>query len=318
MTKLSLVKNFLTYAAAGTMALSGAGCAAGASGAGPRQAFQEQAVPSFPEVGAENFGDAVFGSRKLVIVDFYDRSCAPCRRVQPLLADIAARHGKDIRVYTLDPDKEEKLAVTLNRDYALKIGNYPFMAAFREGKLVSTLSAPIEKEKLEQWVSDALEKSPPAAFRPLSLEPMTAKASDENFLTDVLGSKGRVLVSLCSDKVAACGDLQIGRIAARQAGNLRVINMDVEDSTGSIAFLQSLNGGGEIKVPYLYLLQDGVPQASFPPEKEWWRTALLLEKIIEKIDAGEGPKPGQPYKYAPREASLGAGRGSWAVAASPK
>ena len=47
---------------------------------------------------------------KPAIVDFYADWCGPCRKVSPILAELAAEYGDEIYVYKINVDKEKELA----------------------------------------------------------------------------------------------------------------------------------------------------------------------------------------------------------------
>ena len=49
---------------------------------------------------------------KPCIIDFYADWCGPCRRVAPVLKDLAKRYKDDIVIYKINVDKERDLAGT--------------------------------------------------------------------------------------------------------------------------------------------------------------------------------------------------------------
>ncbi|MDR2497531.1 MAG: thioredoxin [Tannerellaceae bacterium] len=52
----------------------------------------------------------VYEGSKPCIIDFYADWCAPCRKVAPILKELAATYTDDIVVYKIDVDAEEELA----------------------------------------------------------------------------------------------------------------------------------------------------------------------------------------------------------------
>ncbi len=52
----------------------------------------------------------VYEGKKPCIVDFYADWCGPCKKVAPILAELATKYKNQIIVYKVDTDKERALA----------------------------------------------------------------------------------------------------------------------------------------------------------------------------------------------------------------
>lgn len=52
----------------------------------------------------------VYEGDKPCIIDFYAEWCGPCKKVAPILKDLAMRYKDDIVIYKIDVDKEKELA----------------------------------------------------------------------------------------------------------------------------------------------------------------------------------------------------------------
>ena len=59
---------------------------------------------------AENFEKEVLQSEKPVLVDFYADWCGPCKKVSPILKELAAQYKDDIVIYKINVDNEKELA----------------------------------------------------------------------------------------------------------------------------------------------------------------------------------------------------------------
>ncbi len=52
----------------------------------------------------------VYKGDKPAIVDFYATWCGPCKRVAPIMEELAAEYDGQINIYKVDTDKEKELA----------------------------------------------------------------------------------------------------------------------------------------------------------------------------------------------------------------
>lgn len=61
-------------------------------------------VTPTPVRTAEQFQEVVLDSPLPVIVDVWSQSCAPCRRLVPVLVDVATRYKERVRVVEISTD----------------------------------------------------------------------------------------------------------------------------------------------------------------------------------------------------------------------
>lgn len=52
----------------------------------------------------------VYEGDKPCIIDFYADWCGPCKRIAPVLKELAAQYKDDVYIYKIDVDKESELA----------------------------------------------------------------------------------------------------------------------------------------------------------------------------------------------------------------
>ena len=77
----------------------------------------------------ENFNDIINGNQ-LTLVDFFATWCGPCKQMHPVLEQLKASEGKNLRIIKLDIDKNEALAS------AYRIQSVPTLMLFRNGELL--------------------------------------------------------------------------------------------------------------------------------------------------------------------------------------
>jgi len=79
----------------------------------------------------------------VVLVDFYQASCAPCRALEPRLEAFARRHAGELRVFQVDVDEDFETP----RRYGVR--SLPTLLVFRDGKQSGRLDGLIIDDDLE-------------------------------------------------------------------------------------------------------------------------------------------------------------------------
>lgn len=80
-----------------------------------------------------NFENEVLNSDKTVLLDFWASWCAPCRRVVPIVEEIADER-MDIKVGKINVDEEPELANKFS------IMSIPTLVVMKNGKIVQQVS----------------------------------------------------------------------------------------------------------------------------------------------------------------------------------
>ncbi len=81
----------------------------------------------------QTFQADVLGSDKPVLVDFWAEWCGPCRKVGPILEEIASEHGDKLTVVKLNVDENSATAQAYN------VVSIPTMNVYQGGKVVKTI-----------------------------------------------------------------------------------------------------------------------------------------------------------------------------------
>ena len=79
-------------------------------------------------INLKNFQEEVLNSEKPVLLDFWAPWCGPCRRVVPIVEEIA-REREDIKVGKINVDEEPELAMQFG------VMNIPTLMVMRNGKV---------------------------------------------------------------------------------------------------------------------------------------------------------------------------------------
>ncbi len=101
-------------------------------------------------VGDNDFADAVLGSDKPVLVDFWAEWCGPCKMIGPSLEEISDELGEQVTIVKLNID-----------DHPDTPGRYgvrgiPTMILFKNGEIVDTKVGAAPKAQLKEWLENAL------------------------------------------------------------------------------------------------------------------------------------------------------------------
>jgi thioredoxin 1 len=90
-----------------------------------------------------SFGDLI-QSEKPVLVDFFAEWCGPCKMMAPILQQVKAKMGGDIRIVKIDVDKNTAVAQTFG------IQGVPTLIIFQQGKVKWRQSGVVQAGILEE------------------------------------------------------------------------------------------------------------------------------------------------------------------------
>jgi thioredoxin 1 len=86
--------------------------------------------------------ESIISDNKPVIVDFHAVWCAPCKMQTPILKEVAAKLGDNVKVIKIDVDQNNQIAMRYN------IQSVPTLIIFKEGKPVWRQSGVASKSQL--------------------------------------------------------------------------------------------------------------------------------------------------------------------------
>ena len=97
-----------------------------------------------------SFKQDVLQSNKPVLVDFWAEWCAPCRKVSPLLEEIAGEMPDQLEIVKLNADENPETVRTY------RVMSLPTMTLFKNGEPVKQIIGARPKRELVRLIESAL------------------------------------------------------------------------------------------------------------------------------------------------------------------
>lgn len=106
------------------------------------------------QVGTADWDAEVLGSGKPVLVDLWAEWCAPCRKVSPIVDEIAGERDGSLGVFKLNVDDDPEVAMRYG------VSSIPTLLVFRDGQEVGRVVGALPKPRIEAQLDEALSGSP--------------------------------------------------------------------------------------------------------------------------------------------------------------
>lgn len=101
-------------------------------------------------VGDKDFEDVVIKSEKPVLVDFWAPWCGPCLAIAPVLDALAEEYSEKIHVVKMNVEENAQVPASIG------VRSLPFLAMFKDGKLVESLAGAYPKNKIAEMIDQVV------------------------------------------------------------------------------------------------------------------------------------------------------------------
>ena len=97
-----------------------------------------------------NFDSAVLASNTPVLVDFWATWCEPCKRIEPVIKELAAHYSGKFVVGKLNIEESPATA----RRFMVR--NMPTFMIFKNGEVAATQMGAVAKSQMMQFIDRAI------------------------------------------------------------------------------------------------------------------------------------------------------------------
>ena len=95
----------------------------------------------------ENFNAKVLESEQPVLVDFFATWCGPCKRVAPVVDEIASEVAGKAYVYKVDIDQSPDIAAQY------RVNSVPTLISFEHGQIKNKTVGAVPKQQIMQLLA---------------------------------------------------------------------------------------------------------------------------------------------------------------------
>jgi len=98
------------------------------------------------KIGDAQFDAEVVKSDRLTLVDFGATWCGPCKKLHPIMEELAEDFGDKIKVFEVDVGDSPQTAMKFG------VTGVPQLLFFRDGKVKETVVGLLPKSKIEEKI----------------------------------------------------------------------------------------------------------------------------------------------------------------------
>ncbi len=107
-------------------------------------------MPGMVKVGDGDFDAVVLASDRLTLVDFGAEWCGPCKKLHPMMEELAVAFGDRIKVVEVDVGESPHVAMKYG------ILSVPQLLFFKDGKVLETVVGLLPKSRIEAKIEEHL------------------------------------------------------------------------------------------------------------------------------------------------------------------
>ena len=107
-------------------------------------------MPEVVDVDDQSFQAEVLDSDKPAIIDFWAEWCAPCRTIAPIIKELAAQYGDQVKIVKMDIDANPSTP----GQYGVRA--IPTVLAFKDGQVAQQLQGARPKSDFEEMVKNLI------------------------------------------------------------------------------------------------------------------------------------------------------------------
>lgn len=93
----------------------------------------------------DSYHNEVMGTEKVVVIDFWATWCGPCKRMAPVVEEVAKDYP-DVKVCKVNVDEEPELS------NAFKIVSIPTIVVIKNGEIIDSVVGYRPKEDIEKII----------------------------------------------------------------------------------------------------------------------------------------------------------------------